>query len=155
VGRLTFSTERRVRKIYIASKAKHAARWRALRDAGVDIRASWIDSPINRDGAEPTATEWRRHWQMCLRQAAAADAVLFYAEEGETQCGALIEVGAALAAGKRVYVVSPYEWTIANHPLCTRFDTLQDAIEAIRRRRSPGSSLRGSNEPADQRIPAP
>jgi len=40
-----------------------------------------------------------------------ADVVLFVALEGETQCGVLIEIGAALAAGKRVFIVSPYEWT--------------------------------------------
>src|SRR5262249_3573574 len=40
-----------------------------------------------------------------------ADVVLFVAPEGETQCGVLIEIGAALAAGKRVFIVSPYEWT--------------------------------------------
>jgi hypothetical protein len=27
----------------------------------------------------------------------------------------LLECGAALAAGKQVFVVSPYEWTFANH----------------------------------------
>ena len=40
-----------------------------------------------------------------------ADVVLFVALEGETQCGVLIEIGAAMAAGKRVFIVSPYEWT--------------------------------------------
>src|SRR5262245_27774784 len=40
-----------------------------------------------------------------------ADVVLFVALEGETQCGVLIEIGGALAAGKRVFIVSPYEWT--------------------------------------------
>jgi hypothetical protein len=37
---------------------------------------------------------------------------------GERQCAALLECGAALAAGKRVFVVSPYEWTFANHERC-------------------------------------
>jgi len=33
----------------------------------------------------------------------------------------LIEAGAALAAGRRVFVVSSYEWSFANHPRCRRF----------------------------------
>ena len=46
-------------------------------------------------------------------------------------CGQLIEAGAALAAGKRVFVVSDYQWTFANHPRCRVFATLEDAIAAI------------------------
>jgi hypothetical protein len=48
------------------------------------------------------------------------------------ECGALIEAGAALAAGKRVFIVSPYIWSFANHPRCRRFGTLAEAIKAIR-----------------------
>jgi len=56
---------------------------------------------------------------------------LFVCNEGETACGALIEAGAALAAGKRVYIVSDYTWTFSNHPRCRLFATLEDAITAI------------------------
>jgi hypothetical protein len=61
----------------------------------------------------------------------AADVTLFYAAEDERQCGALLECGAALAAGKQVFVVSPYDWTFANHERCRRFDSLEAAIRAI------------------------
>jgi hypothetical protein len=50
---------------------------------------------------------------------------------GETACGALIEAGAALAAGRQVFVVSSYEWTFANHPRCRVFVSLDAAIAAI------------------------
>jgi len=46
-------------------------------------------------------------------------------------CGALIEMGAALAAGRQVFIVSPYEWSVANHPRCRTFRTLHDAVHAI------------------------
>jgi hypothetical protein len=50
------------------------------------------------------------------------------------QCGALLEVGAALGADKQVFLVSPYEWSIAHHPNVRRFATLEDAIgELIKR----------------------
>jgi hypothetical protein len=56
---------------------------------------------------------------------------LFYAGEDERQCGALLECGAALAAGKRVFVVSPYQWTFANHERCRRFDSLEAAVRVL------------------------
>ena len=68
----------------------------------------------------------------CIESAADADVVLFYAGEDERQCGALLECGAALAAGKHVFVVSPHEWTFANHQRCRRFDSLEAAIRAIK-----------------------
>ena len=37
----------------------------------------------------------------------------------------------ALAAGKRVFVVSDYTWSFGNHPRCRIFATLEAAIVAI------------------------
>jgi hypothetical protein len=47
------------------------------------------------------------------------------------QCGALVEVGSALAAGKRVYLVSPHAWSFGHHPNVRRFESLGDAVAAI------------------------
>jgi hypothetical protein len=121
----------RVTTVYVASKAKHAAWWAALRAAGVTIISTWIDWPGNRDGAEPTADDWATHWQRCINETSAADVCLFVSQRGETACGALLEAGAALAAGKQVFVVSPDEWTFANHPNVQRFATLEQAIGAV------------------------
>jgi hypothetical protein len=119
-------------KIYCASKAKHAPWWQALRAAGVPITATWIDWPANEHGAlEPTNDAWSRHWQRCIDEASEAGICIFICNEGETACGALIEAGAALAAGRQVFIVSPYKWTFANHPRCRTFATLADAIAAI------------------------
>lgn len=118
-------------KVYPASKALHADWWKALRGAGVPIEASWIDSEINTTDAKVSSECWSRHWCSCISEAAAADIVLFYAAEGEIQCGSLVEVGAALAHGKRIFVVSPYEWTVSNHPRCRVFATLADAVAAL------------------------
>ena len=119
-------------KVYCASKARHASWWRALRAAGVPIVAPWIDWPGNVAGCpEPSADAWELHWSGCISHAADADICLFVANELETQCGALIEAGAALAAGKRVFVVSDYEFTFAHHPRCRSFSSIEDAITAI------------------------
>lgn len=104
-------------RIYPASKSKHWPFWQSLRSAGIPIASSWIDAPFNRDGTEPP--NWALHWTKCIDEAAAADIVLMFAQEGENQNGALIEVGAALAAGKRVYLVSPHEWSWRHHPECS------------------------------------
>src|SRR5947207_7375510 len=118
--------------VYPASKARHAPWWSALRAAGLPIVASWVDWQGNAPGAEPTADAWSRHWILCIDEAAAADVLLFYAGEGETACGALVELGAALASGAHVYVVSPYAWSVPHHPRCRTFATLADAVEAIK-----------------------
>ena len=104
---------------------------------GMNIQASWLDwegNTIQAAGGEPTADQWASHWSGCISEAAAADILLFVALEHETQCGALLEVGAALGAGRSVYLISPYEWSFENHPNVRRFATLKDAIgELIKR----------------------
>jgi hypothetical protein len=115
-------------RIYPASKSKHWPWWCALRAAGIPITASWIDAPFNRDGGEPV--DWSLHWMRCVDEAAGADVVLMFAREDENQNGALIEVGAALASGKRVFLVTPHDWSWRHHPQVRRFDTLAGAIAA-------------------------
>jgi hypothetical protein len=120
-------------RVYTASKAHHYLWWRALRAAGVPIAASWIDWPLNAPDTElPTAEQWRRHWQRCCLEAAAADVCLFVDMPGENQCGSLIELGCALASGRQVFLVSDNWWSVQNHPRCRVFSTLEAAIEAIR-----------------------
>jgi len=76
----------------------------------VPICCSWIDADLNRPDAKPSEADWSRHWEICCREAAAADIVLFVAFEGEIQKGALLEVGAALGAGKRIFAVTSHDW---------------------------------------------
>jgi hypothetical protein len=120
-------------KVYPASKAKHWQMWAALREAGIPIYASWIDAPFNRDGSELNSAQWSHHWEKCVAEAAAADVLLLYATQDERQCGALVELGSALAAGKRVFLVSPHTWSFEHHPNVRRFDSLADAVAAITR----------------------
>lgn len=117
--------------VYPASKSKHAFIWKALRGAGVPLAGSWIDWIRNHDGLEPSPSEWARHWQRCLDESSAASIVLFLALEDERQCGALIEIGAALASGRQVYLVSPYPWSIQHHERVRIFPDLESAIGSI------------------------
>jgi hypothetical protein len=54
---------------------------------------------------------------------AAADITLMFAQEGERQMGALVEAGACLGAGKRLYLVTPHAWSFQHHPRVRNFKT--------------------------------
>jgi hypothetical protein len=115
--------------VYPASKSypRYMEMWRALRAAGIPLVADWIDSELNETDAKPTADQWARLWLRNIEQASAADIVLFYADEGQTQCGSLIEIGCALSHGRQVYLVSDYEWTIQHHRIAPPSTALRDA----------------------------
>jgi hypothetical protein len=50
----------------------------------------------------------------------------------ETQKGGLIELGSALGAGKRAFVVArSFDWSWKHHPNVAVFDTLDDALKAL------------------------
>lgn len=109
--------------IYIASKTVHGPRWRALREAGVPIISTWIDE------SEVGATsDWPDLWSRCIGEASSCVALVAYREEGETLKGGLVEVGAALASGRRVYAVGLADQTVRHHPLFHVVDTLEDAL---------------------------
>jgi hypothetical protein len=118
-------------RVYVASKAKHAGWWQALRASGLDICATWVDWPFNHNGCEPSPADWAEHWQKCVDQAATCDVLLLHAIDGEVQRGALIELGAALATNRKVFIVSPYDWSWKHHPAVTVFSSLADAIKAL------------------------
>ena len=92
--------------IYIASKTRHADKWRALRASGTTILSTWID-----EAGTGETQDFADLWIRCVREAATCDALVFYAECGDVLKGAFVEVGAALAAGRPVYIVTPYPVT--------------------------------------------
>lgn len=117
---------------YIASKCSHAARWRDLRDRrGFRILASWI---------EPEGDMMPFGAVACIAEAAAADVFVLYHEAYETQRGALVELGAALAVraltGKAVDVRLvgcgglSADSLFLSHPNVRRFNTIEDALWA-------------------------
>jgi hypothetical protein len=119
-------------QIYPASKARHYLWWQALRTAGVPIvHPCWVDAAFNADGSEPTHDEWADHWHECCSLAASCDLVLFLALPGEQHCGALLECGAALGAGRQVFAVSDVKFSFLAHPHCRVFENLAGAITAI------------------------
>ena len=118
-------------KIYIASKTRHAPRWLELR-AYVDVWwpgeckviSSWIDE------AGPGETvSFSDLWIRCVQEASSATALIVYAEPDDVLKGALVEVGAALGNGVRVFVVGVQPgWSFVNHPLVTKCESIEDAF---------------------------
>ena len=138
--------------LYMASKVKHAPRWRTLRDylktCGVQIIATWIDE----DG-EGQTKDRAELAERCIREAVAADYFILYAEEGEVLKGALIKLGARLAAGKLCWHVGKgVNWpsgVFPEHRLCREAESMGTALAVIESARkvspapppSAGSSL--------------
>ena len=73
--------------------------------------------PRGSTGNEPTAHVWSRQWVRCIDEVRDCDVSLFVNGEDEQACGALIEAGAALAAGRQVFVVPP-DMALPYHPDC-------------------------------------
>lgn len=89
------------RGIYIASKVKHAPRWRLLRDKiGYPIISTWID-----EAGEGESTDLADLWDRCINEASRAEVLVFNAEPGELFKGAWVELGAALSHGVLVLAV--------------------------------------------------
>jgi hypothetical protein len=121
--------------IYVASKVKHAARWRLLRDEGVPVISTWID-----EAGEGESGDYAELAARCIREATSARAVLLYCEPGDILKGALVEVGAALAMGVPVYCVGKCESlsrVFSQHPLWREFHSITGAVRASLQSRVP------------------
>lgn len=116
--------------IYIASKTKHAAKWKELRASGVPIISTWIDEA----GIGETKS-FEDLWRRCIDETASAERLVVYAEDGDELKGGLVEVGAALASGTPVWIVGKVEAlkTARNHKLMRQAASLKEAFSGIRR----------------------
>jgi len=128
-----------MKKIYVASRAgvpERVAMWLELRRRGMVITSSWIDEPYE------NVQDLGALWLKIVEEVQGADAVLVYAAlEDFPVRGVLVEAGIALGKGIPVHVVVPGggltgpslrplgAW--ANHPLVTRYEVLDKALDAL------------------------
>jgi hypothetical protein len=120
------------RGIYIASKTKHADRWRFLRDkVGDPIISTWIDE-AGAGESNDLADLWRR----CILEASTAEVLILYREPEDVLKGGWVELGAALASGVTVFAVGIEEFTIAYDKRIRHFPDMKAAIAAARELRS-------------------
>ncbi|MHB8408394.1 MAG: hypothetical protein ACYDHY_09950 [Acidiferrobacterales bacterium] len=115
-------------RVYTASKTVHASKWRALRDAGYPITASWID-----EAGEGQSADYAELAERCVREVAGANLVLLYSEPGEVLKGALIELGVALGSGVPVAYVGSgagLSRVFRHHPLWREYRSIEDALDS-------------------------
>lgn len=128
--------------IYSASKIWHNTKWTNLRDQwGFNIIARWINLPCGEEGNQTgakilTPEEKTVLWVECQEDVCNADMTVVYAEKGNEQRGALVEMGMALGCGRPIYVIGTCpSFEVANHsdvafmhhPLVKRVSTRQNA----------------------------
>jgi hypothetical protein len=95
-----------MKPIYVSSKRQHVELWRTWRKRGYNIISSWIDL----EGGVEIDKLGREYWPVWLAEAARAEFLIFYAAPWDgRQEGALLEIGAALTAGRTVLCVGVSE----------------------------------------------
>ena len=114
--------------VYVASKSHHGALWRqyreSWRDVGVNVISTWID-----ESGPGQTSDVSDLWLRCIAEASACDFLVALHVEGEQWKGAYIEIGAALASGKPVFVVGHHLGSWMNHPLVTVVSDPDDAVD--------------------------
>ena len=117
-------------RIYVASKSDLHGYWRTWRATGqsdgFEVISTWID-----EGDEGETADWSDLWVRCVTEAATADAVVALYRPGDVWKGALVEIGAALAAGKPVHLIGEPNHSWVAHPLVRQFETVDDAFAAL------------------------
>lgn len=121
-------------KIYIASKTEHAPTWRRMRAMGAPIISSWIDEAgIGESGSMAEL------WVKIMAEVVSCDRLVFFANVDDAGWkGAFVEVGMALALGKKVIVCLPSvvmceryrpigSWVM--HPEVERNDDIDDCLQ--------------------------
>lgn len=106
--------------LYVASKANMGDYWKVIRQTArvrydVRIISSWID-----ESGEGESESMEALWVRCIQEAASCDAVLALHRSGDVWKGAFVEIGAALAAGKHVFVIGDPPGSWVHHPLVHR-----------------------------------
>jgi len=95
-------------KIYTASKIIHAQMWRDLRREfpSIFFTAHWPDLIALNLESDKSPLVFRDAWEQNIADVLEADVLILFHLQGERHEGSFIEVGAALAAGKRVHIIS-------------------------------------------------
>ena len=125
--------------IYTASRTHHANKWKSARARGEPIISTWIDEAGA--GGSPSLSDL---WVRNINEAVSADALVVLIERDDFPLkGALVEIGAALAAGNPVFVVLDPDIQLEErsmrpvgswlrHPLVSFQYTLYDAFKAAK-----------------------
>jgi hypothetical protein len=112
--------------VYVASHIRFIDYWHRVRESGIEISSSWIDSPASRNDNNAIS----KLWINCFEEIRQADMVMIKAEKEDKFKGVLVEIGAALVLGKPVYLVGENNnlGDIYHHPLFYKVSSPEEAI---------------------------
>lgn len=124
-------------RICVASKTEFAEMWVDFRKQGHNIISTWMDEIISARSINSIDPMYLKNLSAnCIKEAAEADITILYCECGENHKGSLIEIGAALGAGKEVRLVgtcSSMRHIFHHHPKWREFASIEGALtEKIR-----------------------
>lgn len=121
--------------IYIASKLRHADRWKSLRNnwanENINIVSRWIEQASLEESAHPT--DFKVFWSVDEEDVSKSEVILIYIDRDETLRGALVEAGMGIAMGKMVIVAGDFiqAGTWIYHPRVYCVETLDHAKALI------------------------
>lgn len=123
-------------KVYLASKIRHSAYLKKIRETkpNLEITSRWLDMVH----LEPTQGSLDRElgawcWSIDVADVLRSDCLLVYAEQEDILCGALVEVGVALAKDIPVFLVGTSKsfGTWKSHPQVLAFNSINKAADVI------------------------
>jgi hypothetical protein len=121
-------------KVFIASKMRHAEKFRDIREEYPDIyfTARWPVTASLSSEAQRPVYQWMGDAFSDIHN---SDVVIVYAEKGEHLKTALVHVGFAIAAGKPIWVIGEHasyaEWQFYEG-VCYRAPTIDRALADIK-----------------------
>ena len=125
---------------YIASRTRHAERWKALRAHGIDLLCSWVD-----EAGQGQTSDWADLWRRCEREAKTAHTFILYADGDDYEMrGALVECGIRVSTGRPLWYLTPPDFarSLAHHPLFMPADAyIRHCIETVCAEVPPAPSL--------------
>ncbi len=131
-------TEEQGYGIYVASRVSRAPMWKALRESGVPVTATWID-----EAGDGETASFAELWMRLHKEIKDSAGLIFYGDVQDAPWkGALVEVGIAIGLGKMIaaIIVGDLEgrtyrpvgsWL--EHPAVQRCATVETAVSLFYR----------------------
>lgn len=129
-------------KFYIAAQNQIMARAVAnmLTENGHEVTARWLNKDFNRTTTY-SQEDRRQIAAEDFNDIANADALVLCSAPLRASGGKFVEAGIAMGLGKKIYVLGHRENMLLWHPMCDRFNNIEDLIEYMtpskRRRNMP------------------
>lgn len=110
--------------IYIASKTKHADKWRRIAKLHA-VNSTWIY-----EAGEGETSDFHDLWRRCMNESKTCTAMVVYREPDDILKGAWMEMGAAISHNIPVHAVGLEEFTIGKSKFVTHHPNIDAAIQA-------------------------